>query len=324
MTTTNPQDFDTLLDSILTERVGVAPASLEQRLLARLAQAAEAEPRVPHISPHEMWVSRAASGSLFTSAARMVPQRSAASTWTALALHAAVVLLIAVLVGKHVQLAAPAPKIISALFAPVPPPIAPNKTAIGGGGGHHDLAPVTHGHLPKLATEQIVPPKAPPTVAPILAAEPTLVMQREFRMADAKAPDIGAPNSTLKGFSLGNGSGTGIGAGNGGGIGPGSGGNAGGGIFHIGGGVSRPIVKYSVDPEFSEEARKAKFSGNVYVYLIINEQGLPERVRCTHDVGMGLCDKAVEAVRQYRFTPAMKDGKPVKVDMNIEVNFNIF
>jgi len=324
MTTGNPQDFDTLLDSILTAKTGTAPQHLEQRLLARLTQAAEAEQRMPNILPHEMWVSRASSESLFTSAARMVPQRSAASTWTALGLHAAVILLLAVLIGKHVQLAAPTPKTMTALLAPVPPPLAPSKTAIGGGGGHHDLAPVTQGHLPRLATEQIVPPKAPPTLAPRLAAEPSVVVQKDLRMADMKAPDIGAPSSTLKGFSLGNGSGTGIGSGNGGGIGPGSGGNTGGGIFHVGGGVSQPIVKYSVEPEFSEEARKAKFSGNVLVYLIINEEGLPDHVRCLRDVGMGLCDKAIDAVSQYRFVPAKKDGKPVKVDMNIEVNFNIF
>ncbi len=98
----------------------------------------------------------------------------------------------------------------------------------------------------------------------------------------------------------------------------------GGGVYHIGGGVRPPSVLYSVDPEFSEEARKAKFSGNVLVDLIVDENGQPSHVRVARGVGMGLDEKAVEAVRQYKFKPATKDGKPVKVELSIDVNFQIF
>jgi protein TonB len=93
--------------------------------------------------------------------------------------------------------------------------------------------------------------------------------------------------------------------------------------MHIGGGVSRPVVLYQVEPEFSEEARKAKFSGSVTVYLYIEPDGTPSHVRVVQGVGMGLDEKAVEAVRQYRFKPAMKDGKPVRVDLYVAVNFQI-
>jgi protein TonB len=95
-------------------------------------------------------------------------------------------------------------------------------------------------------------------------------------------------------------------------------------VRRIGGGVSAPVVIYQVDPEFSEEARKAKFMGVVTVNLIVNAQGMPQNVRVLRGVGMGLDEKAVEAVRQYKFKPAMEGGKPVPVELNIEVNFQIF
>jgi protein TonB len=93
--------------------------------------------------------------------------------------------------------------------------------------------------------------------------------------------------------------------------------------MHIGGSVRAPVLTFSVEPEFSEEARKAKFSGNVLVYFVVDENGNPTHVRVMRGVGMGLDEKAVEAVRQYKFKPGMKDGKPVKVEMAIEVNFQI-
>ena len=102
-----------------------------------------------------------------------------------------------------------------------------------------------------------------------------------------------------------------------------SGGDAGVVAKRIGDGVSAPVLIYQVDPEFSEEARKAKFSGNVEVYIWVDTDGKPSHIRVVRGVGMGLDEKAVEAVRQYRFKPAMKDGKPVQVDLYIDVNFQI-
>ena len=98
----------------------------------------------------------------------------------------------------------------------------------------------------------------------------------------------------------------------------------GGGVMHVGGSVRAPVVIYQVDPEFSEEARKAKFSGNVEVYLWVDENGNPSHIRVARGVGMGLDEKAKEAVAQYKFKPAMQNGKPVKVDLYIDVNFQIF
>jgi protein TonB len=255
---------------------------------------------------------------------RMATKMSPSSVAASITFYALLILLIAFLIKQHVQLTAPPRMNLTQLAVPTPPPVAPKQEKIGGGGGQHDLAPVTQGHLPKLAQEQIVPPKAPPTIEPKLAVDPAVVVQKDLKMADNTMPNLGMPNSSLKGFSMGNGNGTGIGSGSGNGIGPGSGGNTGGGVMHVGGSVRPPTVLVQVDPEFSEEARKAKFSGNVQVYLYVDEQGNPSHVRVVRGVGMGLDEKAVEAVRQYKFKPAMQNGKPVKVDLYIDVNFQIF
>jgi TonB family protein len=95
-------------------------------------------------------------------------------------------------------------------------------------------------------------------------------------------------------------------------------------VRHIGGDVSAPMVIYQVNPEFSEQARAAKFMGIVTVGLTVDEQGTPMNVHVVRGVGMGLDEKAVEAVRQYRFKPALENGQPVSVALNIEVNFQIF
>jgi protein TonB len=255
---------------------------------------------------------------------RMATKRSPTSTAIAVGAHILVIGLIAFFIARQVIVKSPPKPTVMTLDAPPPPPIAPSKEQIGGGGGQHDIAPVSKGRLPDLAQQQIVPPKAPPPEAPKLAIDPTVVVQKDLHMATNNMPNLGMPNSNLNGVSLGNGSGTGIGSGHGNGIGPGDGGNTGGGVFHIGGGVSKPVVLYSVEPEFSEEARKAKFSGNVEVYLWVDENGSPSHIRVVRPIGMGLDEKAIEAVRQYKFKPAMKDGKPVKVDLYIDVNFQIF
>ncbi len=94
-------------------------------------------------------------------------------------------------------------------------------------------------------------------------------------------------------------------------------------VHRIGGGVSPPVLVFSVEPEFSEKARKAKVGGNVLVNLYVDTNGNPIHVRVIRSVGMGLDEQAVEAVRQYKFRPAMENGKPVLVELNVEVNFQI-
>ncbi len=95
-------------------------------------------------------------------------------------------------------------------------------------------------------------------------------------------------------------------------------------IYHVGPGVSAPRLIFSPDPEFTEEARRAKYQGVCVVSLIVDAQGNPKRVLVVRHLGKGLDKKAVEAVRQYKFEPAMHNGEPVAVEVNIEVNFRIY
>jgi TonB family protein len=93
----------------------------------------------------------------------------------------------------------------------------------------------------------------------------------------------------------------------------------------VGGRVSAPIPLNSVEAEFSEEARKAKYQGVVLVRLIVDAQGNPQNPRVVQALGMGLDEKALEAVRKYKFKPAMRDHKtPVAVEITVEVNFHMY
>ena len=254
---------------------------------------------------------------------RMKERRSSSATWSAVALHLLAVPLIALMVRSGVRLAAPV-RTVSELVVPVTPPAVVEKMkSAGGGGGQKGPTPVTQGHLPKFAEQQIVPPSAPPMEQPKISIEPTVEVQRDVKMASV-LPNIGMPNSPLVGTSLGGGRGTGLGSGDGSGIGPGYGGNIGGGPRRIGGGVSAPVLVFSVEPEFSEQARKAKVSGNVLVNLWVDERGNPSHVRVLRGIGLGLDEKAVEAVKQYKFKPALENGRPVLVELNVDVTFQIF
>jgi protein TonB len=146
-------------------------------------------------------------------------------------------------------------------------------------------------------------------------------------MAASPLPNIGLNTASMPSVHIGVGTGSTVGNGPGHSVGVGSEAGPGTGVgpIHAGvGGVRDPVLIHSVEPEFSEDARKHKFSGNVQVYLWVDELGNPSHIRVVRGVGMGLDEKAVEAVRQYKFKPAMKDGKPVKVDMYIDVDFRIF
>jgi periplasmic protein TonB len=254
---------------------------------------------------------------------RMKVKRDPVSTAIAVVLHGLVILLIAFLIAKKVQFSAPV-KTIAVTELTVPPMAPPRAQAMGGGGGQRGPTPVVKGTPPKFADQQIVPPKAPPLQEPKIKIDPTIEVQQDVKMPSS-LPQIGVANSPIIGpFSGGGGHGTGLGSGNGSGLGPGSGGNTGGGPRRIGGGVSAPQLIFSVEPEFSEEARKAKVAGNVLVNLWVDTNGMPSHVHVIRGVGMGLDEKAVEAVKQYKFKPAMENGKPVLVELNVEVNFQIF
>jgi len=211
------------------------------------------------------------------------------------------------------------------------PPSA-TKAGGGGGGGDRDKLPASRGALPKFSREQITPPAAViRNPNPQLAAEPTVVVPPEIRLpqlgplGDPLSSVLGPPsNGPGSGGSIGSGSGGGVGSGRGPGVGPGSGGGIGGGVYRIGGGVSAPRLIYGPDPEFSEEARKAKYQGTVVLWVIVGTDGRTHEIRVQRSLGMGLDEKAMEAVRVWRFEPARKNGQPVAVQVNVEVNFRLY
>ena len=92
----------------------------------------------------------------------------------------------------------------------------------------------------------------------------------------------------------------------------------------VGNGVSAPKALETPDPEYSEEARKAKYQGVVVLWLIVGPDGKPRDIRVSRPLGMGLDQKAIEAVQRWRFEPAQKDGHPVAVQINVEVNFRLY
>jgi TonB family protein len=97
-----------------------------------------------------------------------------------------------------------------------------------------------------------------------------------------------------------------------------------GGAYRVGGGVSAPRVIYGPDPEYAEEARSEHFQGTCLLWLVVSPEGLPRDVRVVRSLGHGLDEKAIEAVKRWRFEPAQKDGKPVAVMVNVEVSFHLY
>ena len=217
------------------------------------------------------------------------------------------------------------------------PPLPPSKTSAGGGGGggDRDKFQAPKGKLPKFAMEQITPPAVVVrNENPKLTAEPTVVVPPQIKLAMNNAPTFGDPmshlpsgppsNGTGSGGGIGSGSGGGVGSGEGPGVGPGRGGGIGGGVFRVGGGVSAPRAVYAPDPEYSEEARKAKYQGTCVLWLVVGPDGRPRDIKIARSLGLGLDEKAIEAVKTWKFEPAMKDGKPVSVQINVEVSFRLY
>jgi len=202
----------------------------------------------------------------------------------------------------------------------------------GGGGGDRSPLPASFGKLPKFALKQFTPPVAVyNNMNPKLMMEPTLIGDPNTQVANVDYPLYGDPlskymtpsNGQGSGGGIGNGKGGGVGNGDGGGYGPGSGGGVGGNVFRVGGGVSAPVLLSKTEPEYSEEARKAKHQGTVVLYVQIDPSGKATNVKVVKSLGLGLDEKAMEAVAKWKFSPGKKDGKPVTVEATIEVNFRL-
>lgn len=234
-------------------------------------------------------------------------------------------------VQKHEVITLIAPSLDSYAIKP-----AKIEVSGGGGGGDRDHIQATKGRLPKLAMQQITPPQIVlHNEKPKLAVQPTVVVPPQVHVAAVHMPNLGAPaaplmpsappsNGTGSGGGIGSGSGGGVGVGHGPGVGAGSGGGIGGGVFKVGGGVSAPQAISSPDPQYTEEARQAKTQGTCVLQLIVDQQGHTRDIRVVRGLGYGLDARAIAAVQQWRFQPAMKDGRPVDVLISVEVEFHLY
>jgi periplasmic protein TonB len=204
------------------------------------------------------------------------------------------------------------------------------KAGGGGGGGDASKLKASAGTPPKATLQQqFVPPtvEVPKTQAK-LVMQPTIVADLKVpvttQMGDPLSKLMVPSNGTGVSSGIGSGSGGGIGSGGGGGLGPGTGGNFGGGVFHVGNGVSPPTAIYSPEPDYSEEARKAKYQGTVVLNVIVGPDGRVHNAAVARALGMGLDEKAIETVKTWKFKPATKDSKPVAVEVSVEVTFNLY
>jgi TonB family protein len=268
----------------------------------------------PHLPPLEL-----------TSTPIPVPDRMAVkpNPWAfgiATGFNLAVLGILLFLGVKTIVNAVTTPKLTDVTKVDIPEFKAPKLDNLaGGGGGSPDKIEAIKGRIPPRMQAPEITPK-------IEAPVPSIDVQKDIIIPDNPTlPNFGMSNSAnVKLGSLGNGSGMGVGNGHGNGYGDGSGGNIGGGLYQIGGGVSPPVVIHSVDPEFSDEARRAKYQGICLISVIVDAQGNPRNPRVERALGMGLDEKAIEAIKQFKFKPAMKGNTPVPVMITVEINFRLY
>jgi periplasmic protein TonB len=255
----------------------------------------------------------------------------------ALAVHIAItVLIFSPLLYSVVKKATATP--VSTLVTPIDIspyemklPAGKDKAGGGGGGGERNPVPATRGKAPKFSFNQIAPPMV--HTKPDSQFQATLLGPPDLKIPSPNMDNYGDPLSKLitssggpgGGSGIGSGTGTGIGSGEGGGLGPGSGGGTGGGAYRPGvGGVGFPDCFYKPDPKYSEEARKAKYQGTVMVQGTVTIDGRITDIQVVKGPGLGLEDKAVEAVQTWRCKPANgPNGKPVPTIVAIELNFRL-
>lgn len=214
-------------------------------------------------------------------------------------------------------------------------PAGADKAGGGGGGGDRSVLPATKGKAPKFSMTQFTPPTAViKNPNPKLAMDPTLLGPPDLKVANPNLSNFGDPmaaevnmsNGTGGGGGIGSGEAGGIGSGSGGGLGPGEGGGTGGGAFHAGvNGVGMPSCFYMPNPPYSEEARKAKYSGIVLVEAVVNLDGHLSNLKLIKSPGLGLDENTLTTLKTWRCKAATgPSGKPVATIVTFEVNFRLY
>jgi len=204
----------------------------------------------------------------------------------------------------------------------------------GGGGGGGNKSPEPPKKAEVKGAEQInVPAVKPPDPTPVpepekvpdVPTEPLLTLPVQT-MAAASTTSVGAISAgDASSNSRGSGTGSGVGPGTGSGLGPGSGGGTGGGVFNVGNGVTSPVPVFSPDPKYTAEAMRAKVQGLVVVSAVVMPDGSVTDIRIMRslDQSFGLDEEAKRTAAQWRFRPGMRQGEPVAVRIQIELEFNL-
>ncbi len=207
-------------------------------------------------------------------------------------------------------------------------PLVMQKPGGHGAGGTHEKLQASQGVLPPMnMNEQLTPPEVVLSNSnPVLPMPPSILATSTVKMPDLGA--LGDPQSASAIPSNGTGGPGGIGSnccnGVGNHNGPGFGDDQGYAYSPGRNGVTQPRVLYDPDPDYSEEARRAKFQGSVILAMVVGADGKTRNLQVQRSVGMGLDEKAMAAVKQWRFQPATLDGRPVAVRISVEVSFRLF
>jgi TonB family protein len=163
------------------------------------------------------------------------------------------------------------------------------------------------------------PAVTPQVIAPVASASSDV---RDRAGIPAQAPEVESQGSG-SGAGAGTGQGSGLGDGSGAGIGPGSGGGTGGGPYRPGSGITAPAILHEVRPEYTDDARRMGIEGDVVLEIVVRHDGTVGDVKLLHGLAGGLDRRATDAVRQWRFSPARRYGKPVDVIVEVAVEFKL-
>src|SRR5215469_4883375 len=245
--------------------------------------------------------------------------------------HAALVALIVsgIWVG-HRTILKPNPLPSELTYVALPPGAAAPQG--GGSGGDRDTIRASRGTPPKFSDQQLAPPvivvrnpRSRLQADPSVLGPPDLKLPQSNQLGELLSPNLTVPSNGIGSEGgIGSNLGTGVGTGTGAGVGTGSGGGCCTGVYTPGNGVRPPRALYDPEPDYSEEARKVKLQGSVVLSLVVDATGHPRNVNVTRSLGMGLDEKAREAVEKWRFAPGMKGGYPVATRVEVEVNFHLY
>jgi protein TonB len=236
---------------------------------------------------------------------------------TSLAIHAGAIVLLLLL--------ASIPSVrttVARLPDRVVPLLSPRLASNPGGGGQRNPLPASRGKAPPRAITKIfVPPMAVRLANPKLQVQQAMVDAPEINIS---VTDVGDPMGKVGPLSGGPGGPFGIGSGPGSGIGNGPGKGASGAVTYKAVDITQqPKLLHSEEPEYSEEARKARYQGTVLLAIDVDVSGRVSNVRVLQSLGLGLDEKAKEAVLKWKFRPAMAGGRPVTAPAQVAVTFHL-